>query len=133
MLRKPNPAVVTTLRRDGQLVATATWHVWDDGRVRVSMDEGRKRLEHMRNDPPGRPDVLDESAGSPTAASSATSRRCGRTLAWPTSTAWPSNIWAGRTRSATAGSAPGSPSTAGTAGVRSRTAASWAKPVIDRS
>ncbi|MGA8466694.1 MAG: pyridoxamine 5'-phosphate oxidase family protein, partial [Trebonia sp.] len=40
MLRKPNPAVITTLRRDGQPVATATWYLWDDGRVLVNMDEG---------------------------------------------------------------------------------------------
>ena len=61
MLRKPNPAVITTLRPDGQPVATATWYLWDDGRVLVNMDEGRKRLEHMRNDPRVALDVLDES------------------------------------------------------------------------
>ena len=61
MLRKPNPAVITTLRPDGQPVATATWYLWDDGRVLVNMDEGRKRLEHMRRDPRVALDVLDES------------------------------------------------------------------------
>jgi PPOX class probable F420-dependent enzyme len=60
MLRKPNPAVITTLRQDGQPVATATWYLWDDGRVLVNMDEGRKRLAHMRNDPRVALDVLDE-------------------------------------------------------------------------
>jgi PPOX class probable F420-dependent enzyme len=60
MLRKPNPAVITTLRRDGQPVATATWYLWDDGRVLVNMDEGRERLAHMRNDPRVALDVLDE-------------------------------------------------------------------------
>ena len=60
MLRKPNPAVITTLRRDGQPVATATWYLWDDGRVLVNMDEGRQRLAHMRNDPRVAIDVLDE-------------------------------------------------------------------------
>jgi hypothetical protein len=60
MLRKPNPAVITTLRRDGQPVAMATWYLWDDGRVLVNMDEGRKRLAHMRNDPRVALDVLDE-------------------------------------------------------------------------
>ena len=62
MLRKPNPAVITTLRSDGQPVSTATWYLWDDGRVLVNMDEGRKRLEHMRHDPRVAIDVLD--AGS---------------------------------------------------------------------
>ncbi|GAU70203.1 hypothetical protein SSP35_17_00580 [Streptomyces sp. NBRC 110611] len=51
MLRKPNPAVISTLRADGQPVSTATWYLWDDGRVLVNMDEGRKRLEHLHNDP----------------------------------------------------------------------------------
>ena len=60
MLRKPNPAVITTLRRDGQPVATATWYLWDDGRVLVNMDEGRRRVAHMRNDPRVALDVLDE-------------------------------------------------------------------------
>lgn len=60
MLRKPNPAVITTLRSDGQPVSTATWYLWDDGRVLVNMDEGRKRLEHLRNDARVSLTVLDE-------------------------------------------------------------------------
>ncbi|MFF7409607.1 TIGR03618 family F420-dependent PPOX class oxidoreductase [Streptomyces lydicus] len=51
MLAKPNPSVITTLRQDGQPVSTATWYLWEDGRALVNMDEGRKRLEHVRNDP----------------------------------------------------------------------------------
>ncbi|MCM2423752.1 PPOX class F420-dependent oxidoreductase [Streptomyces sp. RKAG293] len=61
MLTKANAAVVTTLRSDGQPVSTATWYLWDDGRVLVNMDEGRKRLEHVRNDPRVTLTVLDES------------------------------------------------------------------------
>ena len=61
MLRKPNPAVITTVRRDGQPVATATWHPWDDGRVLVNTDEGRKRLVRMRNDRRVGLDVHEES------------------------------------------------------------------------
>lgn len=60
MLGKPNPAVITTLRSDGQPVSTATWYLWDDGRVLVNMDEGRRRLEHVRNDPRVTVTVLDE-------------------------------------------------------------------------
>lgn len=60
MLGKPNPAVITTLRPDGQPVSTATWYLWDDGRILVNMDEGRKRLEHVRNDPRVSLSVLDE-------------------------------------------------------------------------
>ncbi|MGH3413652.1 MAG: PPOX class F420-dependent oxidoreductase [Marmoricola sp.] len=60
LLEKPNPAVITTLRPDGQPVSTATWYLWEDGHVLVNMDEGRKRLEHLRNDPRVTLTVLDE-------------------------------------------------------------------------
>ncbi|MFI9029390.1 PPOX class F420-dependent oxidoreductase [Streptomyces sp. NPDC053560] len=60
MLKKANPAVITTLRSDGQPVSTATWYLWDDGRVLVNMDEGRKRLNHVRRDPRVTLTVLDE-------------------------------------------------------------------------
>ncbi|MCM2576991.1 PPOX class F420-dependent oxidoreductase [Streptomyces meridianus] len=60
VLVKPNPAVITTLRSDGQPVSTATWYLWEDGRVLVNMDEGRKRLQHLRNDPRVTLTVLDE-------------------------------------------------------------------------
>ncbi|GAB3004422.1 PPOX class F420-dependent oxidoreductase [Streptomyces pseudoechinosporeus] len=60
MLKKPNPAVIATVRSDGQPVSTATWYLWDDGRVLVNMDEGRKRLDHLRNDPRVTLTVLDE-------------------------------------------------------------------------
>lgn len=60
MLEKANPAVITTVRSDGQPVGTATWYLWDRGRVMVNMDEGRKRLEHVRNDPRVTLTVLDE-------------------------------------------------------------------------
>jgi PPOX class probable F420-dependent enzyme len=61
LLRKPNPAVITTLRPDGQPVSQATWYLWEDGRVLVNMDEGRKRLTYLRQDPRVAFDVLDES------------------------------------------------------------------------
>lgn len=59
MLAKANPAVITTLRSDGQPVSTATWYLWDDGRVLVNMDERRRRLDHIRNDPRVTLSVLD--------------------------------------------------------------------------
>ena len=51
VLAKANPAVIATLRPDGQPVTAATWYLWEDGRILVNMDEGRTRLGHMRNDP----------------------------------------------------------------------------------
>jgi hypothetical protein len=108
MLLKANPSVITTLRPDGQPVATATWYLWDDGRVLVNMDEGRKRLEHMRADPRVSSTSSTRMAGTPTSASSATLMRSGRTRTWPTSTASPGSTRVTPTRSATAAaSAPG--------------------------
>lgn len=60
MLKRANPAVIATLRPDGQPVTTATWYLWeDDGRVLINMDEGRKRLGHLRRDPRVTLTVLD--------------------------------------------------------------------------
>jgi PPOX class probable F420-dependent enzyme len=50
-LKQPNPSVIATLQPDGSPITAATWYLWEDGRVLVNMDEGRKRLEHMRRDP----------------------------------------------------------------------------------
>lgn len=51
LLRKPNPAVITTLRSDGQPVSVATWYLYENGRILVNMDQGRTRLAHLRHDP----------------------------------------------------------------------------------
>ncbi len=52
LLAAPNPAVITTLRSDGQPVSVATWYLMaGDERVLVNMDEGRRRLAHLRRDP----------------------------------------------------------------------------------
>jgi PPOX class probable F420-dependent enzyme len=59
MLRKPNPAVIATIRPDGQPISVATWYVWADGRILVNMDEGRKRLDYLRRDPRVSITVLD--------------------------------------------------------------------------
>jgi PPOX class probable F420-dependent enzyme len=59
LLAKPNPAVITSVRPDGQPVSVATWYVWDDGRILVNMDEGRKRLAYLRHDPRVSVTVLD--------------------------------------------------------------------------
>jgi PPOX class probable F420-dependent enzyme len=59
MLSRPNPAVISTVRRDGQPVSAATWYLLRDGRVMVNMDAGRKRLAHIRHDPRVSLTVLD--------------------------------------------------------------------------
>ena len=50
-LVQPNPAVIATVRADGQPVSVPTWYLWEDGRVLVNMDEGRKRLDYLRAEP----------------------------------------------------------------------------------
>jgi PPOX class probable F420-dependent enzyme len=58
ILRRANPAVMATVRPDGAPVSVATWFLWEDddqrdghGRVLLSLDAGRARLEHLRHDP----------------------------------------------------------------------------------
>jgi PPOX class probable F420-dependent enzyme len=59
LLARPNPAVVATLARDGGPRTVATWYAWDAGRVLVSMDATRARLEDLRRDPRVAVTVLD--------------------------------------------------------------------------
>jgi PPOX class probable F420-dependent enzyme len=59
-LRRPNPAVVASTRRDGSLHTVATWYDWEDNRVLLNMDESRLRLRFMRRDPRVALTVLDE-------------------------------------------------------------------------
>ena len=61
MLAKPNPAVIATVRSDGQPVTAATWYLLRGDDVLVNMDEGRKRLEHIRKDPRVSLTVIDSS------------------------------------------------------------------------
>ncbi|MFI0509057.1 PPOX class probable F420-dependent enzyme [Streptomyces canus] len=51
LLSRPNPCVMATLRSDGAPVSTATWYLWENGRVLINLDEGRVRLKHLRRDP----------------------------------------------------------------------------------
>jgi PPOX class probable F420-dependent enzyme len=50
-LEQPNPSVIASVRPDGSPHTTATWYLWENGRVLVNMDEGRKRLSYIRDDP----------------------------------------------------------------------------------
>jgi PPOX class probable F420-dependent enzyme len=60
LLAKPNPAVIATVRPDGQPVSVATWYLVDGDRVLVNMDEGRARLDHLRHEPRVSLTALDE-------------------------------------------------------------------------
>jgi PPOX class probable F420-dependent enzyme len=50
-LAQPNPSVIATLEPNGSPNSVATWYLWENGRVLVNMDEGRKRLAWLRRDP----------------------------------------------------------------------------------
>ena len=63
LLTKPNPAVVSTLRSDGQPISVATWYLLeDDDRVLLNMDHTRVRLQHLRRDPRLTLTVLDDAS-----------------------------------------------------------------------
>lgn len=59
LLVKPNPAVIATVRADGHPVSVPTWYLLEGDRILVNMDEGRKRLDHLRRDPRVSLTVLD--------------------------------------------------------------------------
>jgi len=59
LLRRPNPAVVATLRPDGSPHTVATWYLWDGERVLLNMDESRARLGFIQRDPRVSLTVLD--------------------------------------------------------------------------
>ena len=59
VLEKPNPAVVATLRSDGQPVTVATWYLLEGDRVLLNMDHSRVRLKHLVRDPRVSLTVLD--------------------------------------------------------------------------
>jgi PPOX class probable F420-dependent enzyme len=58
-LRRPNPAVVATVRPDGSPHTAATWYDWEDGLVLLNMDRTRLRLRHMQRNPRASLTVLD--------------------------------------------------------------------------
>jgi len=59
LLAKPNPATITVVRPDGMPVSVATWYLWDNGRILVNMESGRKRLDYLRENPRVSLTVLD--------------------------------------------------------------------------
>ena len=50
-LIRPNYATISVVRPDGQPISYPTWYLFEDGQIVVNMDDGRKRIEHLRRDP----------------------------------------------------------------------------------
>jgi PPOX class probable F420-dependent enzyme len=59
VLANPNPAVIGTVTPESSPNTVATWYLWEDGRVLVNMDEGRRRLAYLRANPHVSLTVLD--------------------------------------------------------------------------
>ena len=59
VLAKPNPSIIGSVAPDGAPNTVATWYLWEDGRAIVNMDEGRKRLDYLRQEPRVSLTVLD--------------------------------------------------------------------------
>jgi PPOX class probable F420-dependent enzyme len=59
LLRRANPAVIATLRRDGSPHTAVTWYDWDGERILVNMDASRLRLANIRSDPRVSVTVMD--------------------------------------------------------------------------
>jgi PPOX class probable F420-dependent enzyme len=59
LLRRPNPAVVATVRPDGSPHSVATWYLWDGERILLNMAASRARLAFLRAEPRLSLTVLD--------------------------------------------------------------------------
>jgi PPOX class probable F420-dependent enzyme len=59
-LKRPNPAVIASIRPDGFPMTVATWYDWEGGLILVNMHEGRSRLRWMRTNPKVSVTVLDD-------------------------------------------------------------------------
>jgi PPOX class probable F420-dependent enzyme len=59
-LSRPNPAVVATLKPDGSPHTAVTWYGWEDGRLFITMDAIRRRVDWLRADARVSLTVLDE-------------------------------------------------------------------------
>ena len=50
-LRQPNYATISMVKADGSPVSVPTWYLFENGRVLVNMDAGRRRIEWLRHEP----------------------------------------------------------------------------------
>lgn len=58
-LARPNPAVLASIRPNGTPHTCAVWYGWRDGRVLLTFDQTRKRLDFIRANPAVSLTVLD--------------------------------------------------------------------------
>ncbi len=58
-LTEPQPAVIASVRPDGQPVSVATWYLMEEDEVLVNMDARRRRIAYLHQDPRVSLTVLD--------------------------------------------------------------------------
>lgn len=102
LLTRPNHATITSLRASGQPVSVPTWYLYENGRILVNMDEGRKRLEYLRNDPRVALSAMDPEDWVTHVSIQGRSSNSSTTPTWPTSTGSPGITPGSLTASATA-------------------------------
>lgn len=49
-LRRPNMAVLATLRKDGSPHQTVVWYLYEDGEVKISITDTRAKYRHVMRD-----------------------------------------------------------------------------------
>ena len=59
LLARPNPAVLACVRPDNTPHTAPVWYLWRDGRVLLTFDQTRKRLEFIGENPAVALSVLD--------------------------------------------------------------------------
>ncbi|WP_375399206.1 PPOX class F420-dependent oxidoreductase [uncultured Amnibacterium sp.] len=62
LLRRPNPAVVATIRTDGAPVSAAVWYLWEEPVVLLTMGASSPRRRQLERDPRLTLTVLDDSS-----------------------------------------------------------------------
>lgn len=59
LLAQPNYAVIASVRPDGKPHSAVTWYDWEDGRVLLTHDASRLRLQYLRANPDVSLTVID--------------------------------------------------------------------------
>ena len=51
LLETPGTAIISTLTPDGLIQSTAVWFLYEDGQVKVSMNDSRRKLRNVQENP----------------------------------------------------------------------------------
>lgn len=51
LLQAPGSGVLSTHTPDGKIQSTAVWYLYDDGELKISLSDARKKLRNLKADP----------------------------------------------------------------------------------